>query len=255
MRILITGIAGTWGRGFTELLHNEHELLGYDNTEESVAKFKHDYPDVTVRLRNFSKWNFEKDPVDLIIHLAAYKHIDLCEVNPMGCVANNVLETYEMFMEAKRHDVKILFISTDKAVEPVSAYGMSKALGERMCLACGGQVARSGNIIGSNGSVFQIWNDLIAKKQKVKITDPEMMRYFIKVGYAIEESWKGFVEGKKLNIIRGEEKTLADFLGEILVNNGYDYDYTKYPYGVEIVGRRPGEKMREKLVWDNEEEK
>jgi FlaA1/EpsC-like NDP-sugar epimerase len=115
-------------------------------------------------------------------------------------------------------------------------------------------VARSGNIIGSNGSVFQIWNQLIKDRKPIKITDPEMMRYFIPVEHAVSEAWRGFLAGKKLNIIKGDERKLSDFLGDILVANGYDFDWKKYPHGTEIIGKRPTEKIREKLLWDTEVE-
>lgn len=253
MRILVSGICGTWGKEFVRLL-KDNQIIGYDNNEQAVAQFKHEFPEVEIRLANYGTWDYSKDPVDIIIHLAAYKHIDICEDNAMSCVKNNIVETYQLFQEAKKNNVKILFISTDKAVEPVSTYGMSKAIGERMAWDCNGQVARSGNIIGSNGSVFQIWNNLIKEKKSLKITNPDMLRYFIKVDYAVSESWKGFLDGKRLNIIKGDERKLSDFLGDILESNGYDRDFNKYPYGIEIVGNRPGEKLREKLEWDTEVE-
>jgi len=255
MRILITGICGSWGKEFTKQLKDDHTLIGIDNSEIAVAKFRHEFPGIAIKMATYGDWDYETTPVDMIIHLAAYKHIDICEENAMSCVFNNVVETYCLFDEARRNGVKILFVSTDKAVEPVSTYGMSKALGEKMCIDCGGYIARSGNIIGSNGSVFQIWGNLIENKKPIKITDPEMLRYFLTVEEAVSAVWEGFMDGKKLNIIRGEEMILSDLLGEILVGKGYDYDYTKYPYGVEIIGRKPMEKFQEKLMWDNEEEK
>lgn len=250
MKILITGICGTWGKEFTRLLLSKgHKITGVDNTEQAIVSFRHDFPQVEAKLMNFHEIDFGLEKIDVLIHLAAHKHIDICEENVFEAVQNNVIATAKLFQNAQKNNVKILFISTDKAVEPVSVYGFTKALGEHLAWEAGGQVARSGNIIGSNGSVFQIWEKAIKNQEKIRLTDPNMRRFFIKVGYAVKTAWEGFKKGEKLVLINsGELNSMGDILETLLNTRGYTKE--NYPGGIEITGRRPGEKVVEKLEWD-----
>lgn len=252
MRCIISGCCGSWGREFTkQLLADGHEVIGVDNTEQAVASFRHEFPQVKVKLMNFHELDFRGRKYDVLIHLAAHKHIDICEQNVEEAVRNNVTSTSNLFRNARKNGVRILFISTDKAVEPSSVYGATKMLGEHLAWEACGQVARSGNIIGSNGSVFQIWNKAIANRDKIKLTDPDMMRFFIPIDFAVKTAWEGFLAGRKLILIdSGELKTMGQILDELLARFGYDR--ANYPGGIEITGRRPGEKLVEKLMWDHE---
>ena len=120
MKVFITGITGTLGVAFTELLKDQHEVSGVDRNEQGVARFQHQYPEVPVKLGDFSE-HLPKD-AGVVIHLAAMKHIDLCEQNPNECVTNNVVKTQSLFKQAYEQNTGILFMSTDKAVEPVCMY-------------------------------------------------------------------------------------------------------------------------------------
>ncbi len=254
MKILITGTAGTWGRAFVNHLkdNKEHEIIGIDNTEKAVVEFRRDYPGIKIYLKDFKDWEFAGAGFDLLIHLAAYKHIDEGEKNPIASIDNNVIKTKILFINAKNNGVKILFVSTDKSVEPSSVYGATKFLGERMAQDLGGVVVRSGNIINSSGSVLEIWEECCKQSRPLPVTDLEMVRYFIDVKDAVAESWERFNKGDKLIILNGcKEVILKDFLLDFLKTKGLE-SIADYKPGIKIIGLREGEKLKDKLKWDFE---
>jgi len=253
MKILITGACGTWGTEFVKQLKDRHEIIGIDNTEKAVADFRRQFPKIKMHLMDFVDWDFEKDNVDVTVHLAAYKHIDLAEVNVDSCISNNITKTSKFFKNANDSGVKILFISTDKAVEPISVYGLSKTLGERLAWQYGGQVARSGNIIGANGSVIHIWRDCVKNELPICVTDMKMKRYFIEVEDAVRISWDGFLKGKKLTIVDvGGKRLLKDIINDVLAESGKTIE--TYKPGIQIIGKRPGERLEDKIRWDDEKD-
>lgn len=242
MVIMITGIAGTVGRAFAELLSPIHKVIGVDHNETNVARLKADMPDIKVLTGDFSAVDLRH--VDLVIHLAAMKHIDLCEENPASCIMNNVIRPYELFIEAQIHECDVLFMSTDKAVEPTSVYGYSKALIEAMVLSRGWAVARSGNVLNSNGSVFSIWDKAIEEGKPIKVTHKDMHRYFISPENLVKRIWKLYLDGERLIIPEMDiDAKLMDILEIKLKQKGHDIK--NYP--IEFIGLRPGEKLREKL--------
>lgn len=248
MKILVTGGAGSLGRAFVRYLSPTNEVIVLDKNEWAVAEFASIFPNVEVRLTDFATYDFHDAP-DVLIHLAAYKHVNLGECNPASFVENNVTKTGELFRKAKEMAVDVLFISTDKAVEPISTYGFTKALGERLCLHYGGQVARLGNILNSSGSVIPAWEAAIRDKRPLKVTNPAMQRYLIDENDAVKQIWAGFQDGKKLIIPdMGDPVTVAELLSKVLAKHGYKRR-DDYEPGFEIIGIRPGEKLAESLYW------
>lgn len=246
MRILITGAGGTVGSAFIDLLNTGHDIIALDHNETNVARLRVEYPDIRVVTGDFADFMFEGRGIDLVIHLAALKHIDLCEESPASCVLENVIKTYNLFRDAKRHGAVILFMSTDKAVEPTSAYGYSKALGEKLAIEFGGAFARSGNVVASNGSVFKVWEDAISSLKPIRVTDLLMRRFFISPENLVKRIWSKYTAGERVII---PEMDSDRFLGEILSEklNQAGYTIQTYPGTIQIIGLRPGEKMVEKL--------
>lgn len=251
--VLITGIAGSLGRAFAKkLLNDGYDIVGIDSNEWALAAFKQEFPDIRVRLADFDDWTYAETPCDTLIHCAAYKHVDLGEDNPNTFVENNVEKTKRLFAEACKHGVEILFISTDKAVEPISTYGFTKAIGERLAWYYGGQVARLGNILSSTGSVIPAWEEAIANNQPLRITDERMVRYVIEDFDAVDQIWQGFVDDKPLIVPNmGPEQRVMDIAADVLARHGYK-NVADYEPGFTVIGIRPGEKLREKLKWDHE---
>lgn len=242
MKVLITGITGTLGQAFAEYLFAQgHEVSGVDHSEDRVSVMRKSYP---IRLGDFADEDFRDKP-DVVLHLAAFKHVDLCEVTPSACISNNIIKTYQLFRNAHRNGVDILFASTDKAVEPGSIYGYSKAIMEGMALELGGAFVRSGNILASNGSVLTIWERAIREGKPLTLTHRGMRRFFISPENLAERAWKLYETGEKVIIPQMDlDVSLMELADQTLKKHGHSID----SYPVEFTGLRPGEKLVEKLV-------
>lgn len=241
-------MAGSLGKAFVRYLKDAHELIGYDNSEWAVAEFKQEFPDVDIRLGDFTNWNIKKDPVKGIIHTAAYKHVNLGEVNVDAFIDNNINKTRELFCEATMLGTSIVFISTDKAVEPISLYGYTKAIGEYITNQYGGTVVRCGNFISSSGSVIPTWEKAIAEGKPIPITHLDMKRFVIDVDDAAKQIWDGLLKGEKLIIPKCKEVGIMELLKEVLKK----HKLTEEDVSVDFIGIRDGEKLQEKLMWDKE---
>lgn len=237
MKIFITGITGTLGQAFADHLASlGHDILGIDHNEERVATCAH-----PIMLGDFGDAEFS---ADVVIHLAAFKHVDLCETTPSACISNNVIKTFQLFRNAQRVGADILFMSTDKAVEPCSVYGYSKAIMEKMALELGGAFARSGNILASNGSVLHIWERAIQAGEPLKLTHKDMRRYFISPENLAERVWDLYLTGEKVIIPQMDlDISLVELADRTLRKHGHSID----TYPIDFTGLRPGEKIVEKL--------
>ena len=251
LKVCITGGAGSLGRAFVKYLVEDHELVIVDSNEWAVAELQQQYPDMTIHLMDFADYDFHDAP-DILIHLAAYKHVNLGETNVASFVTNNVTKTQELFRKAKEMATEILFVSTDKAVEPISLYGFTKAIGERLATHFHGSVARLGNIMASSGSVIPTWEAAIAERRPLVVTDPNMTRYMISAEDAVDQIWRQFNQGKKLIIPEmGDPKPLMSIVQDILRKHNYP-SVEAYEPGIHVIGRRPGEKLHEQLNWTGE---
>lgn len=133
--------------------------------------------------------------VDLVIHAAALKRIEVGAYNPTEMVNTNVLGSMNVIDASVYNGVKsVIFLSTDKAFQPISPYGCSKALAEQLFLSSNNMygmkgpkfsVTRYGNVAGSTGSVIPIWREAIAKKKAIKVTDPDCTRFWMYMSEAI----------------------------------------------------------------------
>jgi len=246
MNILITGGAGSLGKAFVKLLHKKHHIIVIDNNEWAVAELEAQYPNIEIYLKDIEKYSFNQHPCEVLIHCAAYKHINLGEDNPHAFIDNNLSKTGKLFAEAYKYNVDIIFISSDKAVEPISTYGFTKALGEKLATHYNGYVVRLGNILSSSGSVIPVWEKAIKERRPIPVTDTEMKRYVIEENEAVKAIWRGYKAGEKLIIPKCREINILNLLSKVLKKHNRKVKKVD----IKVIGIRPGEKIKEKLKWE-----
>ena len=185
--ILITGGTGSIGMGLAKQLikYNPKEIRIFSNDENSIFEAKenlggnHIYKFMVGDVRDKDRLNLAIRNVDIVYHTAAMKHIEICEENPFDAVIEEI--------------EKFVFISTDKATNPTSTLGGSKLLAERLTLDAGTysgkgktkfSIVRFGNVLGSRGSVFQIFQKQIKMKKPLTVTDKNMTRFIMSISDA-----------------------------------------------------------------------
>ena len=198
----------------------------------------------------------------VVFHAAAYKHVPLMEGgNAWQAVRNNVLGSKRLAEAARRHGAgKFILISTDKAVNPTNVMGASKRLAERVLAAMqheegdGGTrfiTVRFGNVLGSNGSVTHCFSEQIARGGPVTVTHPEIIRYFMLIPEAAQLVMQAGLMGSGGEIFvleMGEPVRIIDLARNMIHLSGFTEDEIR----IEFTGLRPGEKLYEELLADNE---
>jgi FlaA1/EpsC-like NDP-sugar epimerase len=282
-RVLVTGAGGSIGSEISRQLlsagaarlylfgHGENSIYQIDRElrllqEEGVGEKAILVPIIgDLKDRDYIDWLLTKMKADVIFHAAAYKHVPMMEENPVAAIDNNLFGTDNLIAAAKKHGVKrFVHITTDKAVEPVSVYGISKFLCERLALEANSvdssrdssdssfMVVRFGNVLGSRGSIVPLFQKQIEKGGPVTITHPEMKRWFMTIPEACSLVLKagGVGENGELYLLdMGEPVRIQDLAEQMIRFYGLE---PEEDIGIEYVGLRPGERLDEKLVWDFE---
>lgn len=201
---------------------------------------------------------------DVIFHVAAMKHVPLCEFNPFEAVETNVIGAQNVVNAAIKNGVKLVVaISTDKAVNPMNVMGGTKLLAEKMFtsahhyagvsqtkFAC----VRFGNVIGSRGSVIPAWIDQIAKSQPVTLTDPDMTRFFLSIPQAVSLVFKAMrrMVGGEIFILKMPVLRMGDLAEAVIERFAQEHGHDQAVVERKVVGVRAGEKLYELLMSEDE---
>ena len=259
--ILITGGTGSFGSTFTKYLLNKKlgfkEIRIFSRDEKKQFDLRNKYNDSRVSffigdVREYNSVLDVMENVDYVFHAAALKQVPSCEFYPLEAVKTNIEGTSNILTAANRAKVKkIICLSTDKAVEPVNAMGMSKALMEKVIMAKSRNIrkdlafciTRYGNVIGSRGSVIPTFVNQIKSNTKITITDPTMTRFMMTLDEAVELVLYAFVNGKNGDLfIKKSPGTTVAIIAEALIK------FYKIKKNIRIIGTRAGEKKHEKLL-------
>ncbi len=265
--ILVTGGAGSIGSEIvrTLLKFDPKVVRVLDINETGLYELEHELNSEKLRLfvgdiRDKDRLKRAIEGVDIVFHAAALKHVPVCEYNPFEAVKTNVVGTQNLIDVAiDENTEKFITISTDKAVNPTNVLGATKLLAERLTISANlykgsrktaFSCVRFGNVIGSRGSVLPVFMDQIQKGGPITVTDPQMTRFVMSISRAVELVLKAakISKGGEIFIFKMPALRIID-LAEVVVN-----EFAKIcginPNGIkiEIVGKRPGEKLHEELL-------
>jgi len=274
--ILVTGGAGSIGSVIAE------ELLQYkpktvrilDIHEFSLYKHerKHaDRKDEVFRymlgdVRDVERLKKAMEGVDIVYHAAAYKHVPFCEFNPAEAVKTNVLGTQNVVEAAIYNKVKkVILISTDKAAHPTGTLGASKLLAEKIITAAnyhkGGHTpvfscVRFGNVTMSSGSVIPNFIYQIKNGGPVTVTSSEMTRFLMSIRQAAELIFRAteLMSGGEVFVFKMNSVKIEDLARVIIEEYQHQSEKEKQKIRIKFTGPRPGEKMHEQLLVDDESE-
>ena len=257
--LLISGGTGSFGKSVLNrfLKSNLAEIRIFSRDEKKQDDLRKIYNDSKLKfyigdVRDYRSIKSALKKVDFVFHAAALKQVPSCEFYPQEAVKTNIIGTENLLEASIEENVKkVICLSTDKAVYPINAMGISKAMMEKIAIAksrvsnkttiC---VTRYGNVMGSRGSVIPLFLDQIKNNIPITITDPLMTRFMMRLESAVDLVLFAFNQGKNGDIFVQKTpacnlKVLAESILELL-------DIPKYP--IKIIGTRHGEKLYESLL-------
>ena len=270
--ILVTGGGGSIGSEICRQLagHDVGHLIIFDIYENNAYQIQKslewEFPDLnltvligSVRDERRLESIFSKYRPDIVFHAAAHKHVPLMEDSPNEAIKNNVFGTYNMAQSAAAHGVKrFVLISTDKAVNPTNIMGASKRLCEMVVQMMDRRsdtefvAVRFGNVLGSNGSVVPLFERQIACGGPVTVTHPEITRFFMTIPEAVSLVLQAgyYARGGEIFVLdMGQPVKIDDMARQLIRLSGFEPDVD---IPIIYTGLRPGEKLYEELLMDEE---
>lgn len=262
-KIFITGGTGSWGHELVRqlLTKNPAKIVIYSRSEASQVAMQREYDDPRLHfvigdIRDKAALTTACADMDYIYHLAALKHVPVCEDQPYEALKTNVTGTANVIEAAIENRVpKVIYISTDKAANASNFYGMTKSIGEKLIVHANTLsnhtkfvCVRGGNVLGTNGSVIHIFMNQIRTRREVGITDAKMTRFFLTLEDAIKLLFKASKEaiGGEIFVMVMPACRIID-LADVLAEHMGVKDYR-----IRELGVRPGEKIHEILYSEYE---
>jgi len=272
-RIVVTGACGTVGQELVSQLLNRFEpalLIGLDNNESELAYLYELHRDRSnarfslCDMRDQSALLREIRNVDVIFHAAAYKHVYICERSPMEAIQTNILGVQNVIQSALTNGVsELVFTSSDKAVNPTNVMGTSKLMGERLVTAAAIDPnhagvkflsTRFGNVLGSRGSVIPIFLEQIRNGGPITLSDPGMTRFVMTLDDSVRLTIASLMLGKAGDVVITKMPAIriTDLVEVVVRERAPKHGFRPGDIAVKIVGKRPGEKLYEELMNDEE---
>lgn len=254
---LVTGGTGSFGQVIVEQLLRSDvgsvKVLSRDEAKQDAMRERFDNPKIqfiTGDVRDLETVKSAMSDVEFVFHAAALKQVPNCERHPMEAIRTNTLGSENIRLAALECEpISVVALSTDKACSPINTMGLSKALMERILLqprqgttrfTC----VRYGNVIGSRGSVIPLFTSRIRQGKPLSITNGSMTRFLLRLPDAVETALDAAMDGNhgELWVRKMPAATIADLVTAM----------APVGYPVTVVGARPGEKMHETLVNEDE---
>lgn len=264
-RVLITGAAGTIGSSLVHRFLSFGAIVcAFDNNEDSLFKLKNLHVEQVSKgklrifygdIRDFRRLKSAFDNVNIVIHAAALKHVELSEMNVLDCIATNVDGVKNVINAALENNVeRVVFTSSDKAVNPSSTMGATKLLGERAFSAANNlrgskstlfASVRFGNVLQSNGSVLTIFRKCLQLNEPFPITDLSMTRFFLTISNAVDLCLHAVsnMHGGEVFVKTMGAASVYKLAQALSTSDSIEYT---------IIGLKPGEKTFEELVTETE---
>ena len=260
--ILVTGGTGSWGKELIlQLLkQNPKKVIIFSRNEDRQVSMRREIDDPRLRfligdIRDKEALSRAFRKIDYVFHLAALKHVPVCEECPLEALKTNINGTQNVIDAAILNDVKkVIHVSTDKSVDPANFYGFTKAISEKLIIHANESTTttkficvRSGNVLGTNGSVLKLFIDQIINNKEITITDRKMTRFFLTLEDAIKLLMKAATDGigGEIFVLNMPSCRITDLADVLIKHFGKNVKVTE-------IGSRPGEKQFELLLSQKE---
>jgi len=261
-RVLVTGGTGSWGNELVRQIVDDptvKEITIYSRGElqqvQMKRAFRHHLDKLTFMIgdvRDLERLRVATKGVDKVFHMAALKHVPVCEENPWEAVQTNITGTNNVIEASIQNDVRrVVFVSTDKAVDPLNLYGVTKSCAEKLIVSANMLKSnttfvclRAGNVLGTSGSVVPLFIEEIRKANTITLTHAGMSRFFLRLEDAIRLVLKAERDavGGEITVVKMPSCKIVE-LAEVLIEEVGNEDTR-----VVEIGIRPGEKIYEVLI-------
>ena len=266
-KVCIVGVCGTIGESLLKFhKKKKHRITGYDINEEKLSNLSRKFEKNKLikigflDIKNKQEVDRHLNDFEVVYHVAALKHVNICEYAPNEAISTNVEGTNNLVNASLKNNIKkFIYASTDKAVNPTNVMGTSKLLAEKIVIAanihskkCKFSTVRFGNVLGSSGSIIEILKSQFLKNMDLTITDEKMTRYVMTISDATNLLAKcsNIMVGGELFIIKMKALKIIDLIN--VFNKICSKRYKSKRKKIKKIGSFPGEKVYEELMNDEE---